>query len=251
MLKAFLEDPSIDCDSDKKCKAAECDACRRQSTQLNGGYIVINSHHGWNILCNDCAQLFERIQRLLYVSKQDGTFETVYKKTSNEGDEQGFFEHAILSNTDLKLDRQPFQVANAAVREARPHANIPMYLAVICVLSGRLIPYVRMEKMSDDNTIAQNRTMMLQEKRKLGLRPIELYDGDGMIICKMFVHAKLLSKQDHRWACIQCKETFQKKHLKHCARCKVTWYCSRTCQKAHWKIHVDECVPFDNPTTKK
>ena len=27
----------------------------------------------------------------------------------------------------------------------------------------------------------------------------------------------------------------------HCGSCKTTWYCSKTCQKAHWKKHKLTC----------
>ena len=26
-----------------------------------------------------------------------------------------------------------------------------------------------------------------------------------------------------------------------CSRCKQVWYCSRECQKAHWKVHKPDC----------
>ena len=30
-------------------------------------------------------------------------------------------------------------------------------------------------------------------------------------------------------------------HMQHCDSCKFARYCSKTCQKAHWKIHKKTC----------
>jgi hypothetical protein len=40
-------------------------------------------------------------------------------------------------------------------------------------------------------------------------------------------------------ACANCLAIKEKMHL--CERCRVTWYCSSECQKAHWKQHKIEC----------
>jgi hypothetical protein len=39
--------------------------------------------------------------------------------------------------------------------------------------------------------------------------------------------------------CIQCGKT--PSEVKKCGRCRKTRYCSRKCQKKHWKIHKIEC----------
>jgi len=41
--------------------------------------------------------------------------------------------------------------------------------------------------------------------------------------------------------CTTCKKTAPEVTLKHCAKCSVTLYCSRDCQKADWKAHKKVC----------
>lgn len=44
--------------------------------------------------------------------------------------------------------------------------------------------------------------------------------------------------------CVQCKKEY--KELKACGRCKQTLYCSRDCQRKHWKVeHRLSCKPLD------
>lgn len=37
-------------------------------------------------------------------------------------------------------------------------------------------------------------------------------------------------------------------NLKSCAKCHATKYCSRECQKTHWKVHKKVCASFAQPT---
>ncbi len=41
--------------------------------------------------------------------------------------------------------------------------------------------------------------------------------------------------------CTGCQKTPPEVTLKHCAKCSVTLYCSRDCQKADWKAHNKVC----------
>ncbi|KAK4135876.1 hypothetical protein BT67DRAFT_440752 [Trichocladium antarcticum] len=41
--------------------------------------------------------------------------------------------------------------------------------------------------------------------------------------------------------CTTCRKTPPEVNLKHCAKCSVTRYCSRDCQKANWKAHKKIC----------
>lgn len=45
--------------------------------------------------------------------------------------------------------------------------------------------------------------------------------------------------------CYFCQNII-KTGLKLCSRCKITLYCSKECQKAHWKKHKVYCEPYDN-----
>ena len=43
-------------------------------------------------------------------------------------------------------------------------------------------------------------------------------------------------------SCAVCrKEGTKDKPMKHCSKCKITKYCSRECQSAHWKYHKVVC----------
>jgi hypothetical protein len=41
--------------------------------------------------------------------------------------------------------------------------------------------------------------------------------------------------------CFLSEDDMEGVTLKRCANCKTTKYCSRACQKAHWKEHRDQC----------
>lgn len=43
--------------------------------------------------------------------------------------------------------------------------------------------------------------------------------------------------------CWQCGHT---EHLSKCVQCKVAKYCSKECQRTHWKLHKNECTTHTN-----
>ncbi|KAH7117899.1 hypothetical protein B0J11DRAFT_441922 [Dendryphion nanum] len=48
-------------------------------------------------------------------------------------------------------------------------------------------------------------------------------------------------------SCTTCKKTGSEvPNLRVCAKCKVTLYCSRDCQKVDWKVHKKICAKQDN-----
>ena len=44
---------------------------------------------------------------------------------------------------------------------------------------------------------------------------------------------------------------FYQPNCKACGNCKMVWYCSKECQKAHWKIHKNECEESRNMRKSK
>jgi splicing suppressor protein 51 len=47
---------------------------------------------------------------------------------------------------------------------------------------------------------------------------------------------------DQAAKCNTCKKTDSEvENLKRCAKCQTTYYCSRDCQKADWKVHKKVC----------
>lgn len=52
-------------------------------------------------------------------------------------------------------------------------------------------------------------------------------------------------KQVTMYQCSQCKKTGTTEEMFKCSRCKAIFYCSKTCQIAHWRAcHKKECVPM-------
>jgi hypothetical protein len=45
--------------------------------------------------------------------------------------------------------------------------------------------------------------------------------------------------------CADCNES---KKLSKCSRCKLVAYCSKGCQRKHWKLHKVECAPPPSPS---
>jgi hypothetical protein len=43
--------------------------------------------------------------------------------------------------------------------------------------------------------------------------------------------------------CAQCGFNLTSTSGKKCSRCNTAYYCSRECQKKHWKMHKKECTP--------
>lgn len=48
--------------------------------------------------------------------------------------------------------------------------------------------------------------------------------------------------------CAMCGINEEQKRLMRCARCQMKWYCSKTCQREHWKLgHKLYCVQVQRP----
>ncbi len=48
--------------------------------------------------------------------------------------------------------------------------------------------------------------------------------------------------------CARCRVPEVEAQLSSCGRCRMKWYCSRACQKAHWKLgHKLYCVQVTAP----
>jgi hypothetical protein len=43
--------------------------------------------------------------------------------------------------------------------------------------------------------------------------------------------------------CAMCEQGAKERKMQFCSRCKVCPYCSKDCQKAHWKKHKKVCTP--------
>jgi hypothetical protein len=43
--------------------------------------------------------------------------------------------------------------------------------------------------------------------------------------------------------CAQCQKSSTDQKLLKCSRCQNCYYCSKECQKIHWKLHKQICLP--------
>ena len=53
-------------------------------------------------------------------------------------------------------------------------------------------------------------------------------------------------KQPVKWVdlftCFLCGKEGRSPPLRRCSQCEIAYYCSKTCQKGHWKKHKDACI---------
>mmetsp|Transcript_511 Transcript_511/g.846 ORF Transcript_511/g.846 Transcript_511/m.846 type:complete len:553 (+) Transcript_511:181-1839(+) len=74
----------------------------------------------------------------------------------------------------------------------------------------------------------------------------------------LFVEAMdkiLLSAPNKVLACNYCSESDRseayQQSLKRCSRCKSVYYCSKECQRAHWRYHKQACLPVTDHKAEK
>jgi hypothetical protein len=85
---------------------------------------------------------------------------------------------------------------------------------------------------------------------------VELGGPETQMLYDKFVSPPPSAKRDQTvdpYTCSYCRKTGTQM-LPACARCKKQAYCSKECQKIHWKAHKKECVPvetLDKQDTKK
>lgn len=51
--------------------------------------------------------------------------------------------------------------------------------------------------------------------------------------------------------CGSCSSSLQDEAKLICGRCKKTYYCGKKCQSKHWKIHKQNCIPYENEGAPK
>ena len=42
--------------------------------------------------------------------------------------------------------------------------------------------------------------------------------------------------------CFNCQTEGRSPPLRKCMQCEVAYYCSKTCQRGHWKVHKTACI---------
>jgi hypothetical protein len=57
--------------------------------------------------------------------------------------------------------------------------------------------------------------------------------GDNILLLLMYRDSKV---------CAVCAKTSEDTKLMKCSRCNVVFYCSKECQKSHWRAHKPDCV---------
>jgi hypothetical protein len=67
--------------------------------------------------------------------------------------------------------------------------------------------------------------------------------SDQRKVAKRSEYANLLVPRNCSWQLCGKLETPERRHFK-CSRCKVAYYCSKKCQRNHWRdTHKDRCAP--------
>ena len=44
------------------------------------------------------------------------------------------------------------------------------------------------------------------------------------------------------FTCFLCQKQGRSPPLRRCSQCEIAYYCSRTCQRGHWKQHKASCI---------
>jgi hypothetical protein len=84
-------------------------------------------------------------------------------------------------------------------------------------------------------------------KKHPGATSFEVGGKETQELYDQFVAKPPSSKEDQTsdpYTCSYCRKNHTKE-LPSCSRCKKQAYCSRACQKTHWKSHKKECQPVD------
>jgi hypothetical protein len=84
-------------------------------------------------------------------------------------------------------------------------------------------------------------------KKHPGATTFEVGGKETQELYDQFVAKPPSSKEDQAddpYTCSYCRKN-STKELPSCARCKKQAYCSKACQKTHWKSHKKECQPVD------
>ena len=53
---------------------------------------------------------------------------------------------------------------------------------------------------------------------------------------------KTLVKWVDLFTCFQCGKEGRSPPLRRCSQCEIAYYCSKTCQRGHWKKHKAACI---------
>ena len=101
-----------------------------------------------------------------------------------------------------------------------------------------------MEYLSSDISIEKIAKLPLAELRKM-INQIDKNEGSiGFLLPKHKLLKKLLNKQNQDLdivRCAGCNEVYEDKKLLKCGGCRKVYYCSKECQKLHWKSHKELC----------
>jgi hypothetical protein len=84
-------------------------------------------------------------------------------------------------------------------------------------------------------------------KKHPGATTMEIGGKESQELYDQYVAKPPSSKKDQAndaYTCSYCQKN-STKELPACARCKKQAYCSKACQRTHWKSHKKECQPVD------
>lgn len=100
--------------------------------------------------------------------------------------------------------------------------------------------------------LLQKHDASIHTKDMDGISPFQMVSGMGQMAVSDIAQVVMgaahneakratKAKKQSKLCCAKCKVSLTKSDAFGCSRCKVTHYCGRECQVAHWKEHKKEC----------
>jgi len=214
--------------------AVKCDICGRRAEKLGNGGAVMKEHDGtWTLVCEECyinfcalddAKRRERYGDAIMTptslddSKNESAFVDAHRAAAiymGVGTDADVVANAKKFSTEIPLTHH--HLAHVALQLALRYGIPSMGIVsvpktAVVAVDGKKLP---------ENTIAMH-------AGKIEMDPKYHRTDDG-------------GPKDNKH-CWNPDCTHQRQQLSRCSRCRVAWYCSVECQRAHFALHKSLCA---------